>query len=80
MSKVLAVLSNPQFRQWVYGLLLAAVPLLMGYGIIDANQAALWLSAAGSVLGLGTATITVAKQRASGVLPAKPADATQSGG
>lgn len=80
MSKISAVITNPRFRQWLYTLLLAAVPLLIGYGIIDVNQAALWLAAGGAVLGLGTATGAVAKQRSNGTLPATPVEASPPGG
>jgi hypothetical protein len=71
MSKITDTITNPQFRQWLYTVLLFAVPLLIAYGIIDAVTAALWIALGGAVLGLGTATGAVAKQRASGVLPSK---------
>lgn len=61
-------LPNAQVRQYLYGVLIPGLGVLMGYGIIDGNQAALWLSLGGAVLGLGTATIAVTKQRRDGTL------------
>jgi hypothetical protein len=69
MSTILATLSNPKFRQWLYTVITIAVPILVSYGVVDANQVPLWLALAAAVLGTGTATISVAKQRAAGVLP-----------
>jgi hypothetical protein len=43
-------------RAWAYRVLLAAVPLLVGYGVLDENTAAAWLGVAAAVLGLGLAT------------------------
>jgi uncharacterized transporter YbjL len=72
MSKIADTITNPQVRQWCYGILTVAVPLLIGYGILDAVQAALWLALGGAVLGTGTATLAVASQRKNGTLPATP--------
>lgn len=46
---------TPRVRQWFYGVLTMAMPLLIGYGVLDNQQAALWVALAGAVLGLGTA-------------------------
>lgn len=46
---------TPQVRKWVYGIITAAVPLLVVYGIIEASTAPLWLALAASVLGTATA-------------------------
>jgi hypothetical protein len=43
-------------RAWAYRVLVAAVPLLVGYGVLDENTAAAWLGVAAAVLGLGLAT------------------------
>jgi hypothetical protein len=74
MSKIADTLANPRFRQWLYGVLLAAVPLLIIYGILDAEQAALWVGAGAAMLGLGTATGAVAKQRSNGTLNTNPGE------
>lgn len=46
---------TPQVRRWAYGIITAAVPLLVVYGIIEASTAPLWLALAASVLGTATA-------------------------
>ena len=46
---------TPAVRRWVYGIITAAVPLLVVYGIIEAATAPLWLALAASVLGTATA-------------------------
>ena len=46
---------TPQVRRWVYGIITAAVPLLVVYGIIEAATAPLWLALAASILGTATA-------------------------
>lgn len=50
-------LKNPTQRQraYVYRVLVAAVPLLVAYGVVSAEDAALWLGAVAAVLGLGLA-------------------------
>jgi hypothetical protein len=50
-------------RAWLYRVLLAAVPLLILSGAIDASSAALWVALAASVLGLGTATANTSTKR-----------------
>lgn len=61
-------LPSPQVRQWLYRVATVLVPILIAYGILDAQQAALWLSLAAAVLGTGTASIAVAQQRRDGTL------------
>lgn len=46
---------TPQVRRWAYGIITAAVPLLVVYGIIEAATAPLWLALAASVLATTTA-------------------------
>lgn len=65
---------SPQARQYLYGIITVAMPILVAYGIVDANQVVLWLALAGQVLATGTAAVAVAQQRKNGVLPAKPQD------
>ena len=45
----------PRVRRWAYGIITAAVPLLVVYGISEAGAAPLWLALAASVLGTATA-------------------------
>lgn len=47
---------SERVRAYIYAVLVALVPLCIGYGILTAEQAALWLGLAGAVLGLGLAT------------------------
>lgn len=46
---------TPARRLWLYRVLLAALPLLIAYGALTADQAALWIAAAAAILGIGTA-------------------------
>lgn len=46
---------TPQVRRWTYGIITAAVPLLVVYGVLEAETAPLWAALAASVLGTGTA-------------------------
>ena len=46
---------TPAVRRWAYGIITAAVPLLVVYGIIEAEAAPLWLALAASVLATSTA-------------------------
>jgi hypothetical protein len=41
-------------RAYIYRIAVAAVPLLVGYGVIEDSAAALWLGLAGAALGFGT--------------------------
>lgn len=58
-------LLSPQVRTYIYGICLAVVPILIGFGVITQEQAPLIIALIGSLLGLGTA---VAHR------PTKPAD------
>lgn len=61
-------LPSAQVRQWLYHVLTLLVPILVVYGILDADQLALWLSLAAAVLGTGTAGAAVTQQRRDGTL------------
>jgi hypothetical protein len=37
-------------RAWLYRVSVAALPLLVAYGVVNAEDAPLWLAAAGAVL------------------------------
>jgi hypothetical protein len=47
---VIAWLNNREVRKWLYGVSLAAIPLLVAYGIIEKDDAPLWIALAGSIL------------------------------
>jgi lysylphosphatidylglycerol synthetase-like protein (DUF2156 family) len=48
-------LENPDNRAWVYNVALAAVPVLVAYGLVSEVEAAVWLGLISAVLGLGLA-------------------------
>jgi hypothetical protein len=48
---------NEATRAWIYRVLLAAIPIAIAYGVINEQDAALWVGLAGAVLGTGLATI-----------------------
>jgi hypothetical protein len=43
-------------RAYLYRVLNAVVPLLVGYGVIEDAKAAIWIGLGAAVLGTGTAT------------------------
>lgn len=42
-------------RKWIYNIAIAASGLLVGYGILTQELAALWLALAGAVIGIARA-------------------------
>ncbi|MFJ3392015.1 phage holin [Leifsonia aquatica] len=46
------IIPSPAARAWIYGVLVAAAAVAIGYGLITAEQGNLWLALAGAVLGL----------------------------
>lgn len=57
---------SPKTRLYIYGVLGAAAPLLVAYGIVTDTEVALWLSLAGTILatgGLGLASANVPTER-----------------
>lgn len=42
-------------RAWLYRVTTAVTPLLIAYGVVDGNRAALWMAAVSAALGTGTA-------------------------
>jgi hypothetical protein len=73
------LLISPKFRQWLYGVTVVAVPLLVIYGVVSSEDAALWVAMAAAILGQGTAFTALAQQRKAGRLdqPATQAGPTQ---
>jgi hypothetical protein len=62
---------TPKQRQWLYGIVVALLPVLVAFKLIDPDQLPLWLTLAGAVLGTGaagTALVAVTKQRKNGIL------------
>ncbi len=48
---------NESTRAWIYRVLLAAIPIAIAYGVINEQDASLWIGLVGAVLGTGLATI-----------------------
>jgi hypothetical protein len=44
-------------RHYLYGVVAAIIALLMGYGILGAEEVPLWIALAVAVLGVGTNTL-----------------------
>lgn len=68
-------LPNAATRQWLYGIVVAALPLLVVLKIVNPGDVPLWLALAGAVLGTGaagTAFVALKQQRKTGeVEPSK---------
>lgn len=47
---------NEATRAYIYRVLVALVPILVAYGVVDSRQVAVWLGLASAVLGFGLAS------------------------
>lgn len=47
---MMSKLMSREGRKWLYGVALAAVPLLVAYGVISEASAPLWIAAVAAVL------------------------------
>lgn len=56
-----SLIPSPRARRWLYGVLLAAQPIAVSYDLMSGQQAALWVSLGGAVLGLGLAAANTPK-------------------
>lgn len=54
---------NERTRAYLYRVLLAVVPLVQAYGILDESTAALVVSLIGAVLGVGLATLNTSTDK-----------------
>ncbi|WP_319456851.1 MULTISPECIES: hypothetical protein [unclassified Mycobacterium] len=64
-------LPNAQVRQYIYGIVVATIPVLLLLSLITPEQVGAWLQLAAAILGLGatgTAGVAVTQQRRSGTL------------
>lgn len=50
----------PSARLWLYGVCVAALPLLVAYGKLSGDQVSLWTDFAASVLGVSGLTVAIA--------------------
>lgn len=73
MTDQLSQLLTKKRRAWLYRVLTAVLPILIAYGVLDGQEAALWLALAGSVLGTGMAALHTPTKtpKANAVLPLK---------
>ena len=62
MSKLLEPLTHldEATRAWIYRVSLAAIALLVGYGIITEGEAANWALLAGAILGMADGLLATA--------------------
>lgn len=59
-------ITDPEVRRWIYGIAVAALPLLIVYGVLDEQAAALWAGVIGATLVPGLAAIQPVSQYAGG--------------
>lgn len=45
-------IKNEETRRYIYGIIVAASPLAIVYGIVNIEQAGLWVAFGGAILGL----------------------------
>ena len=62
------IIVNPTVRLWLYGIVGTLVPLLVIYGVVNAEQGAAWYAVAGAVLAPAGLTLAAAN------VPSKDAD------
>ena len=68
----IAAAFTPAVRQYLYLVTASTLALLVGLRVLDPGLVPLWLSVAGSALGLGSsavAAVAVTEQRKNGTLP-----------
>lgn len=56
-------LPSPQVRQYLYGLILTGMPLLVALNIVDPSLVPLWLNLAGAILGTAGTGVAFAALR-----------------
>ena len=54
-------LKNEATRAYIYRVLVALVPVLVAYGILDSRQVSVWLGLAVTVLGFGLASANTSR-------------------
>lgn len=47
-------------RRWVYGIVIAALPILAAYGILGPDQAPMWVALAAAALGVSSSGLAAA--------------------
>ena len=54
-------LKNEATRAYIYRVLVALVPILVGFGVVDSRQVSVWLGLAAAVLGFGLASANTSR-------------------
>ena len=54
------VITDPLVRRYLYGVVLAFIPILVLFGLISPESVQLWLNLTAAVLGLGTTALATA--------------------
>lgn len=62
MNSLVVFGTSPAVRRWLYGVLLVGLPLLIAYGIVNKEDALLWIAFGGAILGQGTASAVLTVQ------------------
>ena len=52
-------IQDPAIRRYVYGIVYAAIPILVGLGVLAADEAQVWYNLAAAILGLGTTALAL---------------------
>ena len=50
---------DPLIRRYIYGVVLAFIPILVGFGVISPEQVQLWLNLTAAILGLGATALAL---------------------
>lgn len=53
------LITRPEVRRYIYGIIAAAMPLLAFFGIVGPKDSVLWLLLAAAVLGLGGGLLAI---------------------
>ena len=51
---------DPVIRRYLYGVVVALIPVLVAFGVVSPDSVQVWLNVAAAVLGLGTTTLAIA--------------------
>lgn len=53
------IITRPEVRRYIYGIISAAMPLLAFFGLVGPKDSVLWLLLAAAVLGLGGGLLAI---------------------
>lgn len=62
-------IKNPATRRYLYGVATAVVPLLVGLGVVGADDGTLWLAVVGAILGMGATSLAAVNTPGRGDAP-----------